>query len=127
MTKRRSCWPQDQVRYTTRAVEALIACVWDEDYLDSGRPPRGADTGVRTKADPRTIPDWLLAVADVRSAFARAGLSDVEKHCLRHIHHLGYSPGELSEWWGVPAERVQRDAMNGIQQMTSYLNGEVPK
>lgn len=116
----------DQVQYSTAAVEMFLPSVWDAEWILSAKPPRGAATGVRSKVDPRHIPDYLLAAADVQVGYRKAGLDNAEKECLRHVHHLGYTPGELSNIWGVPSEQVHRACLTGIDRIAQYLNGRVP-
>ena len=118
---------KDQCTYTTDAVEAFLPSVWDSSFVLSARPRRAAANGLRTKSDPRHVPDWLLAVADVQVGYSRAGLDRTEKECLRNVHHLGFTPGELGPAWNVPAENIVVACMSGIEKIASYLNGEVPR
>ena len=113
---------RDQVPYSTDAVIAYLPAVWDENYL----PPvlNAPDSGIRTKVDPRRVPDWLLSRADVQTGFRRARLSHTEKECLRHVYHLGYTPGELSAVWSVPSEQIHSTCAEGIKRIATYLSGE---
>ena len=118
---------RDQVTYTAEAVESLLPGVWDEEFVISGRPGKAAPNGPRTKGDPRHVPDWILMVADVQVGFARARLTEQEKSCLRHVHHLGFTPGALAESWSVQPEEIHHACMTGIQRITEYLNGRSPR
>lgn len=118
---------KDQVDYSTDAVEAFLPAVWNKDYVLSARPKRAAANGLRAKGDPRHVPDWLLACADVQVGFARAGLDDAEKECLRNVYHLGYTPGELSAHWSVASETIQNACRTGIEKISEYLSGRTPR
>lgn len=124
MTARDHAHFRDQVRYSTEEVEANLPAVWDDEFVLSARPPKAKDNGLRSKPDPRQIPDWLLAAADVQVAFRRAGLTHEEKVCLEHVHHLGFTPGALSQHWvGTSAEQIHAACLSGIQRMADHLNG----
>lgn len=118
---------RDQVSYSTEAVIAYLPGVWDEDFVLSARPAKAAPDGPRAKPDPKHVPDWLLAVADVQVGFARGHLTEVEKHCLRHVYHLGFTPGELSVAWDEPPEKIHAACMDGIQKIADYLSGRTPR
>lgn len=117
---------RDQVGYSAEAVAAYLPGVWDEDFVLSARPAKAAPDGPRAKGDPRHVPDWLLAVADVQVGYVRAQLTEVEKVVLRHVYHLGFTPGELSEIWGEPAERINATCMAGVHKIATYLSGRSP-
>lgn len=117
----------DQRTYTTTTVEAYLPAVWDPEWILRNRPRRAAETGVRSKVDPRHVPDHLVSAADVQVAFRRARLSHQEKECLRHVYHLGFTPGELSNVWDVASEVIHGAAQSGIERITRYLNGLEPK
>lgn len=116
----------DQQTYSTHAVGGYLPSVWDPEWVLRPRHSREQATGLRSKTDPRHIPDHLLMAADVQVAYRRARLTHEEKECLRHVHHLGFTPGELGSVWSVPSEDVHRAVMSGIAKVTAYLNGEVP-
>lgn len=114
---------RDQVGYTPDAVEALIPAVWDESFILDDRPAKAVSVGIRTKSDPRSAPEWILACADVQVGYRRAGLSHVEKECLRNVYHLGYGPGQLGATWSVPAEDVAAACDSGIRKISDHLSG----
>lgn len=117
---------QDQIRYSTQQVEAYLPSIWDPEWVLRPRLRTAADTGVKTKVDPRHIPDHILAAADIQVAFRRARLSHEEKECLRHTVHLGFTPGELASVWGVRSEDVHIACLTGIRRIADYLSGRTP-
>lgn len=117
---------RDQVTYRAETVERFLPAIWDEEWVHSARPGRVDSGGLKTKPDPRHIPDYLLAAADVQVGFRRGRLTHSEKECLRHTVHLGFTPGELSTIWGVPSEQIHGECLRGIARITNYLNGRTP-
>lgn len=118
---------RDQAGYTTQTVEAYLPSIWDSEWVLQPRLRREAATGVKTKIDPRHISDHLLSAADIQVGYRRARLDDAEKECLRHVYHLGFTPGELSTAWGVSSEQVHLTCQQAIQRITNYLSGRTPK
>ena len=116
----------DQCSYTAQTVEGYLPSVWDPEWVLRPRLRTEAATGLRSKVDPRHIPDHLLMAADVQVGYRRARLTHEEKECLRHVHHLGFTPGALGSVWSVPSEDVHAACMAGVAKVTAYLNGEVP-
>lgn len=118
---------RDQVSYTADGVRAVLPAVWDETFILSARPPRAEGSGLRSKVDPRHVPDWLLGCADVQRAFNRSGLTLAERECLRNVYHLGFTPGELAmAWVDVTSEEVHHACETGIQKLSDYLSGRTP-
>ena len=126
-TRKRGEHYKDQQTYSTQAVLTFLPAIWDREFVLSARPPRAASGGVKTKVDPRHIPDWLLACADVQRAWRSAALEVAERECLRFVHHLGYSPDELAETWGVQPSTIHGACDSGVAKLRDYLNGRVPK
>lgn len=118
---------RDQRGYSTHAVEALLPAVWDEGHILRGPASRNDGTGLRPKTDPRHVPDWWLGCADVQLGFRRAGLSDWERESLRHVVHLGFTPGDLAGHWGCTPETVQAACLSGVERIALYLSGELPR
>jgi hypothetical protein len=118
---------KDQLTYSTATVEEYLPSVWDAEWILQPRLRREAATGLKSKVDPRHIPDHLLTAADVQVGFRRARLSHAEKECLRHVHHLGFPPGELASYWGVLAEDVHKTCMTGVTKIANYLSGRTPQ
>ena len=117
----------DQQSYSPAAVEAYLPSIWDEEWVLRPRLRTDAATGVRSKVDPRHIPDHILQAADVTVGYRRAGLDNAEKECLRHVYHLGYTPGELAGVWGVSSEQIHAACQAGIKRIAKYLSGRVPQ
>jgi len=117
---------RDQVRYSAATVEEYLPSCWDQEWVLQPRLRREAATGLKSKVDPRHIPDHLLAAGDIQVGYRKARLSKEERECLRNTAHLGFTPGELATAWGVRSEDVHHAVMSGIAKIVRYLNGEVP-
>lgn len=115
----------DQVRYSTATVEAYLPSVFDEDWTPPPVGRRADNSGIRTKGDPHYIPEHVISAADVSIGYRRGDLSHQEKECLRHVYHLGYSPGAIASVWGVAPEDVFLACSTGIQRITAFLNRKV--
>lgn len=107
---------RDQVGYSFEQVDSLITTVWDPDSAlrHSFNPGH---------LRPSDVPDWLLEGADVQVAYAKAGLTELEKSCLKHTRWFGYSLSELAGSWSVTPEDVERECNAGITRIVHYLNG----
>lgn len=111
---------RDQHYYGREDVERLIECIWDADFILRPKP----EQEIRPKGDPALGGNLLVMVADVRQAWAKAGLQTWQRETLACRYYYDLPLEETAEVMGYESVADAAQAADeAMTQMIDYLGG----
>jgi hypothetical protein len=110
---------RDQHFYDTPQIEEHLMCLWEEDYVLRSRP----EQEIRAKGDPAIGPNLPVVVADIRSAWKRAVISELERSVVVCRGFWGMSLTAIAEHFDEDEADVAAMYDNAIEQIIDYLGG----
>jgi DNA-directed RNA polymerase specialized sigma24 family protein len=112
--------------YDRRSVEALLPTVWDELAAYGLRADDVPDPGMpKAKANPAHSNTLYAMLADIRQAWKRADIPQVERQALLLRFGLGWEYDEIGYNQGVVKSAAHYRVERGVGRMTAWLNGDI--
>jgi DNA-directed RNA polymerase specialized sigma24 family protein len=112
--------------YSRADIERLMPCLWDEEKAINGIPnPLAADHDMPkgSPPNPKHAGGHMVAVADLRTAWARADLPIGERQALYLRFALDSLLEEIADDLSVSKSTASRRVDRGIGRLGEFLNG----
>lgn len=112
--------------YDRRQVEALIPAIWDDAYLIHGvqkEEVRDPEMPSGSAADPRRVNGHIVAIADVRRAWEKAGLTLKQQQATLLRFGMDMRWAEVAAELGRDSKTVREAAEGGVGRLVHWLNG----
>jgi DNA-directed RNA polymerase specialized sigma24 family protein len=111
--------------YDRRLVERLAPAIWDQTYAYGMTDTAAPDPDMpRSKPDPKLGGTIYAHLADIRSAWKRADLPQVERQALLLRFGLGWTQSEVGRAQGVSQQAAQQRIDRGVGRLVAHLNGK---
>lgn len=111
--------------YDRRTVERTLPAVWDDAYLTQGfRDDSAPDADMpKGSVDHSKGGGTVVAIADVRRAYRRAGLTTEQKQALLLRYGMDEPVVEASGLLGIQKRAFQYRCERGVGVLVAWLNG----
>lgn len=110
--------------YSADMIVTLLPAVWSDDMCyglqDDTAPDPDMPRGYTNKARGNDL--WAY-IADIRNAYANAGLTVRHKQCLVLCYGMGMSVRDAGELLGIGKSTVNREINLAVSMLGAFLNG----
>lgn len=114
-----------QFDYTEGAIVELLEVFWDPALCYGIPNPLRADGGMpRGTNDPSHGGSWLAHVADMRTAWDEAPLTQLERIRIFMYYGLGWTEQEIADYHAAQQSSVHRTIKRGVQRLAVHLSGQ---
>jgi DNA-directed RNA polymerase specialized sigma24 family protein len=111
--------------YNRPLVERLVPAIWDQSFAYGMTDPQAPDpTMPRSKPDPKTGGTIYAHLADIRSAWERAELPQVERQAVLLRYALDWPLEQVGRAQNVDKSTAMRRAERGVGRLVAFLNGK---
>lgn len=111
--------------YDRRLVEQLLPAVWDPEYAYGMRNPQAPDPDMpKGTVDKKKGSALFAHLADIRMAWGRAEVPQVERQALLLAYGLDMGQKEAAKLCGVTQRAISYRCERGVGRITAWLNGE---
>lgn len=111
--------------YDRRSVEVLVATVWDEVAAFGIQQDNVPDPGMPKSAKNPAHSNTLYAMlADIREAWKRTDIPQVERQALLLHYGLGWTQKDIAFNQEVNQSTALRRIERGVGRLTAWLNGD---
>ena len=110
--------------YKRPLVEQLLPAVWDQSYAFGMENPFAPDPDMpKAKPDPKVGGTIYAHLADIRNAWAKADVPQVERQALLLHYGLGWNTREISLYMNEHKASSARRVERGVGRLAAFLNG----
>lgn len=111
------------MNYEWADVEALLELMWDPHQhwgpVRDGAPDSDMPKG---GSDPRNASTWMAELADIKRAWQRTDLTDVERRRLFMHYGLGWPYAVVGAHEGVNKKTAQESCTRGVSALVDNIN-----
>lgn len=110
--------------YKRPLVEHLLPAVWDQSYAFGMENPLSPDPDMpKAKPDPKVGGTIYAHLADIRRAWSRAEVPQVERQALLLHYALGWTDAEIGKHGGCGKSTICERRERGVGRLAAFLNG----
>lgn len=110
--------------YNRLLVEQLLPAVWDQEYAYGMRNPTAPDpTMPKGTVDKKAGSSLNAHLADIRQAWKRTEIPQVERQALLLRYGLDWTQDEIARLLGAGRSTISERADRGVGRLTCWLNG----
>lgn len=111
--------------YDRELVERLIPAVWDDSYAyGMSNPYEPAPDMPRSKPDPKIGGTIFAHLADIRIAWQRADVPQVQRQALLLRFGLDWTVQDVATNQGTSKSTAHERIEQGVGRLVAYLNGK---
>ena len=112
------------ITYKRPLVEQLLPAVWDQSYAFGMENPMAPDPDMpKVKPDPKVGGTIYAHLADIRNAWARAEVPQLERQALLLHYALGWTDAEIGRHGGYVKGTIVARRERGVGRLAAFLNG----
>lgn len=112
--------------YDRTTIEQLLPAAFDSTYAYGMTNPLKADDDMPTGYyDPSKSGNLWACIADVKTAWARAGLTRTEQRTVFARYVLGWRWRDITQRLTIPRSTATHNAYEGVGRLRDYLEGRL--
>lgn len=111
--------------YNRATVERVLPAIFDPDAAYGVKNEQRPDPDMpKGHVDKKKGSDFLVHLADLKTAWAKGPLSFEEKQALYMQYFLDCTQGIIASFQGVTQQAVSYRCERGVGKLAAHLNGE---